>query len=76
MLNIKMVTPEILEVEEIIMSWEKDHKRYFYTNIETWEDCTNPSASKQTENFKPLGGKMTAVEIDWCKKHYFPKVGW
>jgi hypothetical protein len=73
MLHIKMVSPEILEVEEIIHGWKKTYRKFYYTNIKTWQDLTNPRATKQTENFK-VAGKLADGSIDWIKKYHLPKI--
>ena len=73
MLNINMVTPEILEVEQVMMGFSKTDRTFFYTNIKTWEDLTNPSASKQVGGFK-VARKLCQASIDWTKKYHLPKV--
>lgn len=73
MLNINMVTPEILEVEQVIMGFSKTDRKFYYTNINTWEDLTNPNASKQVDIFK-VARKLTQGSIDWIVKYHLPKV--
>lgn len=73
MLNINMVTPEILEVEQVMMGASRTDRTFFYTNIKTWEDLTNPRASKQVDDFK-VARKLTQDAIDWIEKYHLPKV--
>ena len=47
MLQFKMVTPDILEVTETQMTFTTTTRRYFYTDIFSWESLTSPRAAKQ-----------------------------
>jgi len=73
MLIRRMIADAVLEVEEITMSFYETRTRYFYTNIKTWEDLTNPAGTKQVGIF-PVRQPMTQGAIDWCKKYHLPKV--
>jgi len=75
MLNYKMVTPDILEVTETMMSFTSTERRYFYTDIISWESLTSPRAAKQAvdKGFK-YRREMTDSEREWCQKHYLSKV--
>ncbi len=75
MLQFQMVTPDILEVTETQMTFTTTTRRYFYTDIFSWESLTSPRAAKQNvaDGFK-YRREMTDAEREWCQKHYLPKV--
>jgi hypothetical protein len=73
MLNVNMITPEILEVEQVMMGFSSTDKTFFYTNINTWEDLTNPSASKQVGDFK-VARKLCSASVEWIQKYHLPKL--
>lgn len=64
MLTFKLVG-DILEVEELILTFTETKKNIVQYNIRNWEARVN------NEPFQP----MTEGSIQWVKKHYLPKVG-
>ena len=72
MLTRTLISPEILEVREDILGFTDTKTRYSYTNIETWEDLSNPYGTKQTGNFK-VARKLVPQSIDWCMRYHLPK---
>ena len=73
MLVVRMISPDILEVTQQLLSFQHTKRSYFYTNIQTWEDLTNPAASKQTDNFK-VARPLSESAIRWTKQYYLPNV--
>lgn len=73
MLVIRMISPDILEVTQQLLSFQHTKRSYFYTNIKTWEDLTNPTASEQTDNFK-VTRLLSESAIRWAKQYYLPNV--
>lgn len=78
MLIRRMISPTILEVEEIVFAicspqYQERH-RFFYTDISTWESLTNPTATKQDGTNFPYRRPMDQASIDWCKKYHLPRV--
>ena len=69
----KMISPEILEITHTPLAFTKVKPWYFYTNIKTWDDLTNPAASKQTDNFR-VARPLSESAIQWTKQYYLPNV--
>ncbi len=73
MYTCRMITQTVLEVVEVLHGALTSTKLYFNTNIETWEDLTNPAATEQEGDFK-VARKLDEASIRWTKKNYLPKV--
>ena len=73
MITIRMISSDILEVTQQLLSFQHTKRSYFYTNIKTWEDLTNPTTSKQTDNFK-VARPLSESAIRWTKQYYLPNV--
>lgn len=68
MLSFKMVSENVLEVKETIMSFTKDKVSYWYYDIKNWK-----KSMFGTEGEIP-SVPMSAAGIDWVKKYYLQKV--
>ena len=73
MLEHRMISSDILEVTHFSISFSNTKSYYYYTSIKTWEDLTNPTASKQTDNFK-VARPLSESAIRWTKQYYLPNV--
>ncbi len=67
MLYCKFIGPNLLEVEEVTMSFFKTYRSWWYINTEKWLE-----SSRGTKNDTP-DRPMSEAGIEWCKKYYIPK---
>jgi hypothetical protein len=61
----------ILTVIETTNTWIETKKRYLYIDVNNWYKNGKTLSIDDTE----MTFKMSNMSIDWCKKHYLPKVG-
>lgn len=58
----------ILEVTEVIHSWNESKYSYWYYDIVNWRKSSN---GKENDL---INRDMTEMDIIWVKKYYLPKV--
>lgn len=65
--------PHIIEIKQTTFSYKRDKSQFFYKDTTTWDNLTNPAATKQEAPGKyrvPMGSN----EIDWVKKYQIPLI--
>lgn len=68
MLTFKL-NDNILEIIETTHTFNQTYKSYWYYDIINWrKSSTGQQGSKIDRDIEPW-------QIEWVKKHYFPKVG-
>ena len=76
MLNIKKVTNDIIEIEEIIMGFTSTKKTYSYKNTSKNLEYMDPRGKKINPLDIPIDKwqSMPQTEIDWINTYYIPKI--
>lgn len=68
MLTRTLITPDLLEVREVVMGFTATQVRYWYYDLKNWM-----VSSHGKEGDKP-DRAMTPKCIEWVRTHHLPKV--
>jgi hypothetical protein len=68
MLEFKLIGSDLTVIERL-HSFTETRTSFWYYNIDTW--CKNRNGKEN----EPIDLECDQRNIDWVKKHYFPRVG-